>query len=119
MRKVLAGEREWLRQVQYELTIGLREEAMQGWKSFVKYQRVRRNRKLSLYSLFMVQLYSRVNEARLKRANIEALMGSSMKQRVFKTLAGYVPYRQMKKARKNAAIEQRDQSLYKRAFTCF
>jgi hypothetical protein len=56
MRKVLAGEREWLRQVQYELTVGLREEAIQGWKSFVKYQRVRRNRKLSLYSLFMVQL---------------------------------------------------------------
>jgi hypothetical protein len=41
-----------------------------------------------------------------------------MKQRVFKALAGYVAYRQMKKARKNAAIEQRDQSLYKRAFTC-
>jgi hypothetical protein len=54
--------------VRYELAVGLREEALNAWKSFVKYKRVRRNRRINIYSLFMLQLEKKAQKMRIKKA---------------------------------------------------
>ena len=68
IQRVLHSEAAWLDQVRYELSVGMREEVINAWKLYVKYQRVRRNRVMNQYSLFLLVLQRKVDQARVKRA---------------------------------------------------
>lgn len=65
-------ERKWLAEVRYALGIYLRENCFRAWKTYLKYNRVRKmvvqNRKLH----FVAQLQSQVDSLKVRYANMLA-----------------------------------------------
>jgi hypothetical protein len=55
-RRVLLLEAQWMAQVRYEFSVGLREEVFAAWIRFVKYRTIKRNSCANRYSLFLLEL---------------------------------------------------------------
>ena len=53
MRRVLAMEKMWLKEVRYQFAYSIREQAFNGLKTFVKYQKVKRLYKDNRYVAFL------------------------------------------------------------------
>ncbi len=70
--KVLQAERIWLQEVQSTFALNHMDSALQSWKSYVLYQRVRASRRLSLYNAFLTQM-RRILDA--KEENLCSIIG--------------------------------------------
>ena len=65
---MLRLEKLWIADVRYQFAYSLREEAMAGLKTYVKYRRVKRAVKMNRYAHFLNQLTKLVEQSRLRQA---------------------------------------------------
>jgi len=73
---------------------------------FVKYQRVKRNKKFNIYSLFMLHLQRCVDSTRIRCAQMDAMHCEKRARQALAAFANNVPYRRMQRAKAKAAEEQ-------------
>eukprot|EP00347_Sterkiella_histriomuscorum_P014333 403361272 len=97
MRKIIYIEKQWLNRVKQEFKLQKKDHVLQVWKMFVKYNKVRRARKLNIYYDFMRKLQDRVEIQDQKLQEVQYILNKLKLKKIFTELKKYSQWSKTKK----------------------
>ena len=84
-------EQKWMKQVYYEMSVGLREQAIFAWKAYLKYKNVVRTYRERRYFLFMLECNKLVEKTRKKLLDMQIYHENKQMWKSLCALSAHVP----------------------------